>query len=148
MAQKRLLCRSIPVFFSVLLLLSSCGGTEFEITPPAWIYGVWQSNSTPERPEYVKWTFTVDSALYEYHHPELDIHTAIAVPADFEGRWVRDEETDDELELGYNVLIDRVRHHFWQQIDGENGEVADPTLVGYCAEAIMSSSCWGELVKQ
>ena len=130
-----------------VVLLSFCVGSGFELSPPEWLHGAWQSEPTLEETEYVRWEFTADNAIYEYHDPEYDIHTTINLRTDFAEKWVRDLEEQDDYAVAYEIPIDRVRHFFTQRLDESTGEIEDPSVLEYCANAMLSGGCW-ELHKQ
>ena len=144
-ADRLSLKRILPLLF-VLASLVSCGGSGFELAPPEWLQGIWQSEVTAEQPAYVKWEFMADNAMYEFHDPDYDIHTTINLLTSFTGKWVRDLNEESEFGTSYTILIDRVQHGFFQGFD-DTGAIEDPSVVVYDANTTFSWYEW-ELNKQ
>ena len=141
MSADRLPPRSILSKIALMILLSSCAWSGFELAPPEWIQGVWQSEPTVQEPEYVRWEFTADNAIYEFHDPEYDIHSTIDLRIDFAGKWVRDQAAQDDWAMSYYILIDRVELHFLQFFD-EAGAIEDPSVIEYNASGMFFGGSW------
>ena len=121
----------LVIVVTAIAILSSCGGSGFELAPPERLHGAWQSEPSEEEPEYVRREFTADNAIYEFHDPAYNVHSTINLRTDFAGNWVRDMETQEDYGTDYEILIDRIPHRFWQPLDESTGEIENPYLLEY-----------------
>jgi hypothetical protein len=136
-------CRFIlPAILAIAML--SCDPLSVVLAPPDWIQGTWQSDTSQADAEYVRWVFTTDNAVYEYHDPANDEHVTIDLGSHFAGRSVTDDSEDGQNQ--YKIMIELKQHEFYQEIDQED-VVTDPAALGYRVGAAGRSWVW-ELAKQ
>lgn len=139
----KFVCRFIlPIILTLSVL--ACDGFSVVLAPPDWIQGAWQSDTSQAGAEYVRWEFTADNAVYEYHDPANDVHSTINLGTHFAGRSVTDDAEDGPND--YKIVIELKQHEFYQETD-QGGVVTDPTALGYRVGAAGRTWAW-ELSKQ